>query len=604
VFCSFCVVFMTLCSEPNANAHLLGKCEPEAGRHKSVRMKIPENTVLLRVIALCAAAMLVLQLFVICFVAVKVQHYQILRPSVLNGITGNVAVFAANAAIVSQIAIPVVSDLQLLSNAVVAATFPFANNATEINATAHVARTMGTTDGSRRLHSVANTTQVHSFLTLATQALQAVSTLQQLNPQLINHALLQVANTNFTTVLVPVGQLTHVLGELAPVLKAANFTVWANEFNSLVNVASKVPLSQLSAFLGAVLGSHTLKQVFSWFESNVLSASSTATLVETTAASWNTKLGLTRRVTRMIESFPFCSVPGSVSLSRGGQNSTSWTCVCAAGWSGQTCGVPAVVIPPPLLLPPTPPPLPSPPPSPPRPPPPSPGSYPASPVASLSVSGSASGKNLLALIALLGLVPLSVFAAWLFKRRKAATVARDVTYSFESGDTAAFERRDEEAAPSKTTVGVSETKTRGFLLGRMFQRHQNATVQTPDAGSPDILPSAPPYAAMLETDHKAPKRRASCFRPTTGGSSTASDPAAPGETRSGIQIASAAVAGVNKDLDTLLVKLGERVVAADKNESGREVINPLLAGAPARVVPPHLMPVDAGDDEGYFSSAE
>ncbi len=86
---------------------------------------------------------------------------------------------------------------------------------------------------------------------------------------------------------------------------------------------------------------------------------------------------------------------------------------------------------------------------------------------------------------------------------------------------------------------------------------------------------------------------------------TASDPAAPGETRSGIQISSAAVAGVNKDLDTLLVKLGERVVAADKNESCRDVINPLLAGAPARVVPPHLVPVDAEDDEGgYFSSAE
>ena len=76
------------------------------------------------------------------------------------------------------------------------------------------------------------------------------------------------------------------------------------------------------------------------------------------------------------------------------------------------------------------------------------------------------------------------------------------------------------------------------------------------------------------------------------------------ETRSGIQIASAAVAGVNKDLDTLLVKLGERVVAADKNESRRDVINPLLARAPARTVPPHLMPVDAGDDEGYFSSEE
>ena len=60
---------------------------------------------------------------------------------------------------------------------------------------------------------------------------------------------------------------------------------------------------------------------------------------------------------------------------------------------------------------------------------------------------------------------------------------------------------------------------------------------------------------------------------------TASNPAAPGETRSGIQIASAAVAGVNKELDTLLVKLGERVVAADKNESCRDVINPLLAGA-------------------------
>ena len=120
-------------------------------------------------------------------------------------------------------------------------------------------------------------------------------------PQLINNALLQVANTNFTTVLVPVGQLTHVLGELAPVLKAANFTVWAKELNSLVNVASKVPLSQLSASLGAVLGSHTLKQVFSWFESNVLSAASTVTLVETTAASWNAKLGLTRRVTSIIE---------------------------------------------------------------------------------------------------------------------------------------------------------------------------------------------------------------------------------------------------------------------------------------------------------------
>ena len=142
-------------------------------------------------------------------------------------------------------------------------------------------------------------------------------------------------------------------------------------------------------------------------------------------------------------------------------------------------------------------------------------------------------------------MPLSVFAAWLFKRRKPAAVARDVTYSFESGDTAAFERRDEEAAPSKTTVGVSETKTRGSLLGRMFQRPQNTTVQTPVTGSPDILPSAPPYAAMLnETDHKAPKWRASCFRPTKGGSSTVPDPATPGETRSGIQIASAAVAGV------------------------------------------------------------
>ena len=172
---------MALNSESNADAFLLDECEPAAEAQKSVRVKTSENTFLLRVAALCAAAILALQLFVICFVAVKVQHYQILRPSVLNGITGNVAVFAANAATVSQIAIPVVSDLQLLSHAIVAATFPFVNNSTEINVTAHVVRTMGTTDGSRRLQSVANTTQIHSFLTLATQALQAVSTLQQLN---------------------------------------------------------------------------------------------------------------------------------------------------------------------------------------------------------------------------------------------------------------------------------------------------------------------------------------------------------------------------------------------------------------------------------------
>ena len=419
--------------EVTPTACLLEECQPTevAERQKPAR----ESTVLLRVTALCVSALLVLQLFVVCFVAMKVRRYQILRPSVLNGITGDVATFAANAATVTQLAIPVVTDLQTLSHAMVTA---FISNASGVNTTR-------ATDGSRRLQSVANTTQVHSFMTLATQALQALSTFQQLNPQLINHALMQVATTNLTAVLVPVGQLTRVLGELAPVLKAANFTIWATELNVLTKALGSAPLSQISKLFNSLTGS-----------------SSTVDLIETTAATWNAKLGLTRRVTKVIESFPFCSVPGSTSLSRGG---TSWTCVCAPGWSGQTCGIPTAqappsqaqaqsppppsLLPPPILPPPPPPPPVIPPPPPPPPsllPPPTlpPPPPPPPPIA---------GSDLLALLTLIAIVPLSACAVWLFKRRRAAVAtAKQAKYAFDLD----AERRDEEkAAPSEAKTRTS-----------------------------------------------------------------------------------------------------------------------------------------------------
>ena len=61
---------------------------------------------------------------------------------------------------------------------------------------------------------------------------------------------------------------------------------------------------------------------------------------------------------------------------------------------------------------------------------------------------------------------------------------------------------------------------------------------------------------------------------------------------------------MNKDLDSLLMKLEERVVAADANDSRMQVTKNPLVGVHMQVVPPHLMPVEAEDDGGYFSSAE
>lgn len=200
----------------------------------------------------------------------------------------------------------------------------------------------------------------------------------------------------------------------------------------------------------------------------------------------------------------------------------------------------------------------------------------------------------------------------LFKRRKASVAVTETPYAFDPDDTVT-RPPDEENAPSDA-VDLPETKTRGSLLGRLFRQANTDTLRA--VGNSVGLPSAPPHTAAIVLEPPvttasrqlpSPERRASCFQPFKGGTTTTTaggaDAPAPGETRSGIQIASAAVAVVNKDLDSLLMKLEERVVAADANDSRMQVTKNPLVGVHMQVVPPHLMPVEAEDDGGHFSSA-
>lgn len=83
-------------------------------------------------------------------IAVKLQNYSILQAKTLNGITSNAAAIAENAARMTTLAVPVVSNLQFVSSAATAAVYS-AVNASVVSEDAALARAQGGSATSRHL---------------------------------------------------------------------------------------------------------------------------------------------------------------------------------------------------------------------------------------------------------------------------------------------------------------------------------------------------------------------------------------------------------------------------------------------------------------------
>jgi hypothetical protein len=86
---------------------------------------------------------------VIGFMAVKIQNYDIVRAETLNALTQNAMAITENAARMTTLAVPIVSNAQFMSSAATAAVYS-AVNATAVSAEASAARAQGGAATSRR----------------------------------------------------------------------------------------------------------------------------------------------------------------------------------------------------------------------------------------------------------------------------------------------------------------------------------------------------------------------------------------------------------------------------------------------------------------------
>jgi hypothetical protein len=86
---------------------------------------------------------------VIGFMAVKVQNYDIVQASTMNALTQNALAITENAAKMTTLAVPIISNAQFLSSAATAAVYS-AVNATAVGADASAARAQGGNAAARR----------------------------------------------------------------------------------------------------------------------------------------------------------------------------------------------------------------------------------------------------------------------------------------------------------------------------------------------------------------------------------------------------------------------------------------------------------------------
>lgn len=86
---------------------------------------------------------------VIGFMAVKIQNYDIVRADTLNALTQNAMAITENAARMTTLAVPIISNAQFMSSAATAAVYS-AVNATAVSAEASAARAQGGAATTRR----------------------------------------------------------------------------------------------------------------------------------------------------------------------------------------------------------------------------------------------------------------------------------------------------------------------------------------------------------------------------------------------------------------------------------------------------------------------